>query len=165
MLTPQVIAAVKRSFSRSKFAKDFKNRHVVKGEYGKRGGKIVKCNVCGAHIPMYKGQIDHVEPITPIMIPAKYMAFIWLFNRTFCDESNLQIIDSNCHDIKSKKENKERIKWRKRKKYLICRSVYGSKIKVIPIVNMKEFDDRWEIMDVTVNRKQADIIAKKLRKV
>ena len=165
MLTPQVITAVKKCFSRSQQAKKFKYKSVVKGEKGKRGGKIGECSICKAHLPMYTLQIDHVNPIVPVMIPGKYMSFIMLFNRTFCPESNLQVICKSCHDKKSKKEQAQRVKWRKRKKYLICRSVLGSLIKVIPITNMKDFDEKWEIMDVKITRKDADNMAKKLRKI
>ena len=88
-----------------------------------------------------------------------------LYNRVFCNDSNLQVICKDCHDKKSKKENKERIKWRRRKKYLVCRSVLGSKIRVIPIVQMKTLNERWEIMAVCKRRKDADIKAKRLRKL
>ena len=164
MLTPSVIAAVKKTFSRSKFAKEYKNKYVVKGKKGKRGGKIGKCSVCKAHIPLYKLQIDHIDTIVPVMIPAKHMSFIYLFNRTFCDASNLQLICPHCHDKKSKKENKQRVAWRKKKKFLVCRKVLGSRIKVIPITNMKDFDESWEIMSVHKTRKAADRQAKSIRK-
>lgn len=165
MLTPQVITAVKKCFSRSKFAKQFKDKNIVKGEKGKRGGSIGECSMCEAHIPMYKLQIDHIDPIVPVMLPAKHMSFILLFNRTFCEEGNLQVICPECHDIKSKKENKQRVAWRKKRKFLVCRSVLGSLIKVISITNMKEFDNKWEIMDVKTTRKEADSKAKILRKL
>lgn len=164
MLIPQIISAIKKSFSRSKEAQTFKNQHVIHNKKGIRGGKIVQCNICKEEIPLYKAQIDHIDPVVPIMIPGKFMSFIWFFKRTFCNESNLQIICPDCHKTKSKKELSERVKWRKRKKFLICRSVYGSLIKVIPIVNMNELDEKWEIMDVKITRKEADEAAKKLRK-
>jgi 5-methylcytosine-specific restriction endonuclease McrA len=165
MLTPQVIQAIKKSFSRSNFTKNFRNSRVLKNKKGVRGGKVTKCEVCGAEIPMYKAQIDHIKPVVPVMIPGKFMSFMYFYNRTFCKKSNLQILCPECHNIKSKEELSERVKWRKRKKYLICRSVYGSLIKVIPIINMKDFDEAWEIMNVRRLRKDADLLAKKLRKI
>jgi len=165
MLTPQVITAVKKTFSRSHYSKNFKNSLAVKDEKGKRGGKIGECNVCKDHLPMYKLQIDHVSPIIPIMVPGKYMAFVLLYNRTFCEKSNLQLICKDCHDKKSKGEMSQRAKWRKKKKYLVCRSVAGSLVKVIPMTNMKDFDEKWEIMDVFKTRKEADAKAKKIRKL
>jgi len=165
MLTSNVIAAIKRSFSRSQTAKKFKNKSIVPHKTGIRGGKIGECNVCKAHIPLYKLQIDHCDPITPVMMPAKYMSFVMLFKRTFCPEKNLQVICPECHDKKSKKENKERVYWRKHKKFLVCRKVWGCRIKTIPVINMKDFDEEWEIMGVFKTKKEADSFSKKLRKL
>lgn len=165
MLTPQVITSIKRTFSRSKESKKFKDKSVVKGEKGVRGGKIVECSKCKAHIPYYKGQIDHIDPIVPVMIAGKYMSFIMLYTRTFCGEKGLQVICHGCHDIKSRRENKERVQWRRKRKYLVCRSTLGSKIKVIPIIKMKDLDEKWEVMAVYSKRKDADCKAKKLRKI
>ena len=165
MLTQNVIASIKRSFSRSQTAKKFKNKAIVQGETGIRGGKIGKCNICGEHFPLYKLQIDHIDPATPVMIPAKYMSFIMLFKRVFCKESNLQVICPECHDKKSKAELKQRVYWRKHKKFIVCRKVWGCSIKTIPISNMKDFDENWEIMGVFKTRREADSFAKKLRKM
>lgn len=52
-----------------------------------------------------------------------------------------------------------------KKKFLVCRSVKGSKVDVIPIINMNELDECWEIMDVKTTRKEADEIAKLLRRI
>ncbi|MFO8145186.1 MAG: HNH endonuclease signature motif containing protein, partial [Candidatus Syntrophosphaera sp.] len=127
---------VKRTFSRSKRAKEFKDKHIVKGIKGKRGGKMVRCQDCGDVVPYYKAQIDHIEPICPTMISQKVMSFVMLYERTFCDDDNLQVICPTCHKKKNDKEKKERVKWRKKKKYLVCRHVQGSRMKVIGITNL-----------------------------
>lgn len=165
MLTPQVISAIKQSFSRSKFRKDIMSKSIVKGKRGKKGGPIVECSLCKAHMPRYKAVLDHIEPCIPIIVPAKRMAFSWLYNRTFCDASNLQVLDKACHSVKTKVETGERVKWRKRKKYLVCRSIEGCKIEVIPITNMKDLESKWEILIAYEKRPDADKEAKRRRKL
>lgn len=165
MLTSPIISAVKKTFSRSKFTISFKNKFIVKGEKGKRGGKIAECNVCGGHLPYYKTNIDHIDPIVPLMISGKIMSFVMLYQRTFCHESNLQVICKDCHEKKSKKEMGQRVKWRKKRKFLVIRHKYGSRIKVIPLIHVKDFPDNWECLAVFKRRKEADIDAKRRRKL
>ena len=52
-----------------------------------------------------------------------------------------------------------------KKKFLVCRSVKGSKVEVVPIINMNELDEYWEIMDVKTTRKEADESAEILRRI
>ncbi len=165
MLTSPVISAVKKTFSRSQFAKRFKEESIVKGKKGKRGGKIAKCNICGVDSPYYKTNIDHIDPIVPLMIPGKIMSFFMLYERTFCNEDNLQVLCKDCHDKKSKKEMGQRVKWRRRKKFLVVRHKFGSRIKVIPIIQVKNFPIDWECLSVFKRRKDADSDAKKRRKL
>jgi 5-methylcytosine-specific restriction endonuclease McrA len=165
MLTSQVITAVKRTFSRSKAAIKFKEKSVIKGVKGKRGGKIGRCSVCAKNFPLYKLNIDHIDSIVPVMIPGKIMSFIMFYSRVFCDENNLQIICPTCHDKKSSKERGERVKWRKRKKFVVARHKYGGKIRVIPLQNNKDFPEDWEAMAVHKTRRDADKEAKRIKKL
>jgi len=165
MLTYKIISSIKRAFSRSKRAKQIKNKAVVKGVKGKRGGKMVKCESCGTLIPAYKAQIDHIDPITPVMISQKVMSFIMLYERTFCNDENLQIICPECHKLKNNKEKKERAKWRKKKKFLVCRIAQGSRLKVIPTVDLKTLPERWEVLAVYKKRKDADAEMKRRKKL
>ena len=165
MLTYEIISSVKRTFSRSKRAIALKNKHVVKGQKGKRGGKLVKCELCGELIPMYKSQLDHIDSITPVMLAQKVMSFIMLFERTFCDDKNLQVICKTCHDKKSKKERSERVKWRKKKKYLVCRVALGGRMKVIGITDLKELNDKYEVLAVYAKKKDADEELKRRQKL
>lgn len=163
MITQEVISAVKKSFSRSKFVQQFKSQRVIKNKKGVRGGKVICCEVCGKETPLYKSQVDHIDTIVPVMIPAKFMSFMYFYDRTFCSEDNLQVLCQECHKVKSSKEIQERVRWRKRKKFCVCRRVYGCDIKIIPIIDMREFDTNWEILGVTRLRSDAEALLKQIK--
>ncbi len=165
MLTSQVINAIKRTFSRSKDTIAFRNKQVVSGVFGKRGGKMGECSVCESLTPMYLLEVDHIDPVVPLMIPGKLMSFIMLFSRTFCPPSNLQVICKTCHKIKSKKEMAQRVEWRKKKKFLVIRNKQGGRMKVFPMVNAKTFAEDWECMSVFQKRKDAETDLKYRRKL
>ena len=165
MLTYEIISSVKRTFSRSKRAKALKEKHVLKNIKGKRGGKMVECSLCGKATPMYKTQIDHINPICPVEISLKVMSFIMLYERTFCEDENLQVICKDCHDEKSNKEKAQRVKWRKKKKFLVCRIAQGNRMRVIPIIDLKTLPDRWEVLAVYRTRKKADAEMKRRKKL
>jgi 5-methylcytosine-specific restriction endonuclease McrA len=165
MLTYEIISSVKRAFSRSKQAHKLKTSAVLKDVTGKRGGKMVKCNDCGKIIPMYSSQVDHISPICPVEISLKVMSFNMLYERTFCDNNNLQVICKECHDKKNKIERKQRASWRKKKKYLVCRVAQGSRLKVIPIVDLKTLPEIWEVLSVHRKRKDADADLKRRKKL
>jgi len=156
MLTHEIISAIKRTFSRGKFVKEYRANRILKGVKGIRGGKMVVCKHCGKPTPSYKAEVDHIDPICPLMIAQKVMSFIMLYERTFCAESNLQLLCPDCHKIKSKKEMGQRVKWRKKKKYLVCRHRSGVRMCVIPIIVVKELDEQWEVVAVYPKRKDAD---------
>jgi 5-methylcytosine-specific restriction endonuclease McrA len=165
MLTSEIVSSIKRSFSRSKKAKEIKDKAVVKGKFGTRGGKIVRCEICGVEIPQYKSEIDHIEPITPVMLAQKVMSFSMLYERTFCDDKNLQVICRGCHKAKSDKENAERRKWRKKEKFLVVRHMQGCRMQVIPIINLKELEEYWETLAVFSTMKQANLELKRRKKL
>lgn len=161
----QAVKALKRSFSRSKIALAIKNEAIVQGRLGLRGGKLVKCSCCERNIPHYKAQVDHVDPVCPIELSLNSMTMDMLYARLFCSIKNLQVLCPDCHLVKSNHEKTERAKWRKLKKYLVCRSKYGSKIKVIPIINLKDPElEEWDILAVYRIRKDADSDARLRRK-
>jgi hypothetical protein len=150
-----VIDAIRRAFSRSKFTIAFKNSRVLSGVKGIRGGKMVKCDVCGKDSPMYTSEVDHIDPVTPVMISGKVMSFSMLFERTFCDVSNLQILCKVCHKIKSKSEMGDRVRWRRLKKWLVCRHQGGSRMEVLGLINLKELEEFWEVLFVSKLKKDA----------
>lgn len=138
---------------------------VLKEVRGPKGGKMVECEHCKNPTSYSTSQIDHVDPITPVMISQKVMSFAMLYERTFCPESNLQLLCKECHQEKSKKELGDRVKWRKLKKYLVCRHRFGSRMKVIPLINLKELPEHWEVLAVTIKRKDADVELQRRKKL
>jgi hypothetical protein len=57
---------------------------------------------------MYKMQVDHISPVVPVGTPLEALSWDELVDRLWCDISNLSVLDKECHEIKSKAENKER---------------------------------------------------------
>ncbi len=165
MLDYVTVSSIKRNFSRSKRAKALKDKHILKGVKGVKGGKMVMCESCGSHIPYYKSQLDHIDPITPVMISQKVMSFIMLLERVFCDDNNLQVICPECHKKKNNRERGQRVKWRKRKKFLVIRRSSGVRIRVLPIIDLKKFPEGWETLAVFQRRKQADAEMKRRKKL
>ena len=165
MLTYEIIGAIKRTFSRGKFAKAFKSARVLKGVKGPRGGKMVECADCKQPVSFSTSQMDHIDPCTPVMISQKVMSFAMLFERTFCEDTNLQLLCVPCHKIKSKKELGERVRWRKLKKWLVCRHRFGNRMKVIGIINLKELPEHSEVLAVTALKKDADVEMQRRKKL
>lgn len=160
------IKALKRAFSRSKLATAIKNAAVVKDKKGVRGGKVVTCKLCGKVFPQYQCQVDHIEPVCPVQLSLTSMSLDMLYERLFCEASNLQVVCPTCHQEKSSEERSLRVSWRKQKKYLVCRIIGGSRIKVLPIIDLKDqILKNWEILSVFATRKEADGDAQKRKKI
>ena len=165
-LKAPAIKSMKRAFSRSKLATAVKEKHIVPDQKGLRGGKVIRCQLCGNLCPSYKAQVDHIDPVCPVMLSLNSMSFDMIYERLFCAESNLQVICPDCHLSKSNLEKTDRVYWRKEKKYLVCRIKGGSRIKVFPIIDLKGHElDGWDILSVFDNRKDADHDSKKRRKI
>lgn len=62
-----------------------------------------------------KAVADHIRPVIPVKgFKGKTWDWDEYINRMhFCGEEGYQIVCKSCHDIKTKKENEERKKWRK----------------------------------------------------
>ncbi|MCP4341276.1 MAG: hypothetical protein GY799_20925 [Desulfobulbaceae bacterium] len=79
-----------------------------------------------------------------------------LKERLFCEESNFQLLCKACHKVKSKAELGDRVRWRRKEKFLVCRIEKGSRMEVIPKVNLKELDEIWEVLAVRETQEQAE---------
>lgn len=70
------------------------------------------CASCGALCKAQKSKaysqahVDHIDPVVPI--GRQLSSWDEYIERLFCDVSNLQILCSPCHDIKTKSENAKR---------------------------------------------------------
>lgn len=64
-----------------------------------------------------KVYVDHIEPCIPVG-GFKKRKWDWnvYFDRLFCKEDGLQLLCKECHDLKTKEENKERTKVRRKTK-------------------------------------------------
>lgn len=129
--TSAVISALKRTFSRSpvvqEVLRDYRQEHP---QYNKDGSLAKKPAVrfpCVECKNIYMGkniQVDHIDPVVPLNIPAKHACMNTLIDRLFCNKSNLQILCKDCHKIKSTKENAIRKEWKSetKEKHIIYRT-------------------------------------------
>lgn len=71
-----------------------------------RLSKHYKCNMCQGHFPTSEVNVDHVIPVvSPTDGFTTYDSFI---SNLFCGKENLQVLCSDCHNIKTKEENQVR---------------------------------------------------------
>lgn len=71
-----------------------------------------KCAICGKPEAKSYIVVDHIEPVIPLNSSFEEMSLDEAVDRTWCDEKNLQVVDSTCHSAKSKLESKERKKYK-----------------------------------------------------
>lgn len=74
----------------------------------KRVKKWSICPECQVLTPTYKMEVDHVDPIIPVNGSFEDMTLDEVVDRTWCPENKLKAKCSDCHEIKTKAENKER---------------------------------------------------------
>jgi len=129
--TSAVISSLKRTFSRSPVVQEVLRDHRQEHPQYNKDGSLAKkpavrfpCVECkdihmGTNI-----QVDHIEPVVPLNIPAKHACMNTLIDRLFCNKSNLQILIKECHKIKSKEENAIRKEWKSetKEKHIIYRT-------------------------------------------
>ena len=60
-----------------------------------------QCNVCNKWFPEKKINIDHIEPAGSLRCAQDLPGFV---ERLFVEAEGLQVLCSNCHDIKTKQE-------------------------------------------------------------
>lgn len=68
----------------------------------KRDGKHYRCAGCSGEFPTSEVNVDHIIPV----VDPKYGFQGWdvFISRLFCSKDNLQVLCSNCHDLKTKEE-------------------------------------------------------------
>ncbi len=78
----------------------------------------VRCAECGELDAKSNMQVDHKSPVVPIESSLEQMTWDELVDRIWCDKSNLQVLCTRCHELKSKEEGKLR---RQHKKKLVSK--------------------------------------------
>jgi 5-methylcytosine-specific restriction endonuclease McrA len=75
----------------------------------KRVAEHYVCNGCKEHFPQKDVQVDHIDPVVG---KEGFVSWDRFIDRLFCPKENLQVLCSECHTEKSRKENEERVKVR-----------------------------------------------------
>jgi 5-methylcytosine-specific restriction endonuclease McrA len=112
MTEAQFISFIKSALrSKSRFWKPLSD--VLKKAHVSRG--VYLCNVCQQKVPVshvVNGkrrkfvQVDHIKPV--VSPETGFVDWNQFIENLFCEEDNLQVICSNCHDEKSKQERASR---------------------------------------------------------
>lgn len=105
--------AVRRAFARSELYRQAVALHRVDHEDAARPRvkKWYKCKACGQPECLGKMQLDHILPVVPLNKRFEDISLDELVERTWCDLSNLQLLDLICHAKKSMIEREERKKF------------------------------------------------------
>ncbi len=114
-----VVSAIKRAFSRSELRKAVLNESIVEGHTDLSRPRVktwCRCACCGKLDAKSYMQVDHIDPIIPVNLQAIDLTPNEIVLRTWCDKSNLQALNVNCHKVKSAAEMKERSRYRKLRK-------------------------------------------------
>jgi len=69
------------------------------------------CNICAKIFHRSATHVDHIEPVVIPGIVSDWNGYI---ERLYCSVENLQVLCKGCHAQKTKKENAERSKVRRR---------------------------------------------------
>lgn len=72
----------------------------------KRMAEHFICKSCNKEFPAKEVQVDHIKPV---VCPKKgFKDWNTFIDRLFCDKDNLQVLCSECHDVKTAQERGER---------------------------------------------------------
>lgn len=122
--------AIRRVFSRSDLRRKIIESSILK-DYSDASRPRVKnwceCRECRKPTPKSYMQVDHVIPIVPINSSLEAMTWDEVVDRAWCEEHNLNPICIECHEVKTKREAKERADERKRRKVSQGTSPTGNK--------------------------------------
>lgn len=105
-----VKGALRRVFSRSELRKQIIEANVIHNVNPLRP-KVKRwayCSSCGIIDAVSNFEVDHIEPFVPLDTAFVDMEWDDVFDRLWCDPSNLQCVCADCHRIKSAAETKER---------------------------------------------------------
>lgn len=64
-----------------------------------------KCNSCKKEFPLKEVQVDHLNPVVPV---TGFTTWDEVINNMFCEQEDLQVLCTECHNTKSLRERQER---------------------------------------------------------
>lgn len=110
--------AIRRVFSRSDLRKAVLEATVVMYSDATRVRvkRWSRCESCTKLVPTYLIDVDHKIPIVLPDESLEDLTWDQVINRVWCERENLQGICEECHDNKTREENKLRVAARKAKK-------------------------------------------------
>lgn len=71
----------------------------------KRISKHYKCKACKEIYPGKEVQVDHIQPV--VSPTTGFTTWDEFISRLFCEKENLQVLCSECHNVKTKEEKDE----------------------------------------------------------
>lgn len=155
-----VFGAMRRVFSQSSIAKNVRSRARHPTERGPRGGECFICSSCLKTFGCGKTNVDHIDPVIPVGDSIESMSLDTIFNRLFCDESNLQLLCEECHNRKSAEENSRRKEIRECSDKINMYNMYNSVKDKYDIANYDEDSGMCQVVIGT--RKSGKPIVKKI---
>jgi hypothetical protein len=121
-------SALRRAFSRSTLRQEALQRAVVK-HYDPSRPRVrtwCKCEICGLIDARSYFHIDHKLPVVDLDKTLDDMDVNELVSRLWCSLDNLQAIDVNCHESKTKGEAILRREYKRDRKIKECMELGGS---------------------------------------
>lgn len=102
--------AIRRAFARSDLHKKIMDAATIEhvDPARPRCKKWVRCATCRHPSPKWSSEVDHIDPVIPIDKTLAEMSLDEVASRTWCEESNLQVLCETCHDEKTAKERQAR---------------------------------------------------------
>ena len=102
--------ALRRVFSRSDLRKAILEASIemYSDPTRARVKKWSRCNACKLLHPTYTCEVDHISPVVKFDEKSVELDANTLVDRIWCEENNLQVLCSPCHDEKTAQESRER---------------------------------------------------------
>ena len=97
----RVMKSISLGFRLSDLYKVALDKAVSRIDFGKRGGKMYVCAKCFHPFLKAEVQVDHISPIVQNYTSKREMSINEFVERTYCDESNLQVLCKPCHQVKT----------------------------------------------------------------
>jgi len=154
--------AWRRVLTRSVLGKSIWDKAEHPTDLGPRGGKTYICSICNKSFSPTQMEIEHSEPVIDLRLNTNIMAWDYIYERI--NTSNLTLMCKVDHKFKSSFEATERARLKTVMKHMVCRRKMGGDIKVISMVDLRDFDtSKYEVIDVKDTFAEATEEAKRRR--